>query len=207
MLALLSDDTLTPDCLTSTTKAFQPLTKKYSSSDVEVADIETNGFLYELNTFHCSVIINPFELTETRYDPSGLKEFLARLSKGQMVAGHNFKGYDLPALDILAGYKYEGFCFDTLVLSRLLNPERKLHSLDAWGKQLRFHKGTFGETSDWSTFSQEMMDYCAQDVRLNAVLLLYFLKNLGWYDWFDMTKQDCLRLDKAIREGDLKVIT
>uniref|UniRef100_A0AAU6W269 DNA polymerase n=2 Tax=unclassified bacterial viruses TaxID=12333 RepID=A0AAU6W269_9VIRU len=183
------------------------MTMKYSGDQVRVSDIETNGLLQQVTRFHCAVSINPFTLEEWRYEPSDAQTYTSDLQGQAVVVGHNYRGYDLLALAKLFEFQYPGFCFDTLVLSRLLNPERKLHSLEAWGKQLRYHKGTFGQTSDWAEFSKEMLLYCVDDVRLNAILFLYFIKNLGWYDWFGATKQDCIRNDKAIREGDLRIIT
>jgi hypothetical protein len=51
------------------------------------------------------------------------------------------------------------------------------HSLEAWGIRLASYfendnvkKGDFGKTTDWQEFSEEMIDYCQQDVRLNALL-------------------------------------
>jgi DNA polymerase-1 len=41
------------------------------------------------------------------------------------------------------------------------------HSLEAWGLRLKFLKGDFGQDTDWSEYSDEMLDYCEQDVELN----------------------------------------
>lgn len=39
-----------------------------------------------------------------------------------------------------------------------------LHGLEAWGWRLGEYKGDFGKQNDWSTYSEEMMEYCEQDV-------------------------------------------
>ena len=44
------------------------------------------------------------------------------------------------------------------------------HSLKAWGERLGELKGDFGETSDWKEFSEEMLAYCIQDVKVNCRL-------------------------------------
>lgn len=193
--------------MTSTTKTFQNLDRKWSVSDVCVSDIEGDNLLYQLTKFHCGVILNPFLLEERVYEPTQFNRYLNKLDTYGVVVGHNFRGFDLPALAKLFGYRYDGFCFDTLVLSRLLNPERLLHSLEGWGYQLKFHKGDFGKMNDWSTFSKAMLDYCVQDVRLNAVLFLYFITRLGWCEWFGTTKEECDRCAIAIRKGDIKRIS
>lgn len=186
-----------------------------------VSDIEGDNLLYRLKKFHCGVVLNPFMLEESIYVPDQSKSYLEELDKYGVVVGHNFRGFDLLALAKLFDYRYHGFCFDTLVLSRLLNPERLLHSLEGWGHQLKFHKGEYKsafkaavlkrgdkyvEGMEWWEFNQEMLDYCVQDVRLNAVLFLYFISRLGWYEWFGVTKQECDRCVVAIRSGDIKRI-
>lgn len=185
--------------------AFQTLTTVFNPETTIVSDIETNGLLDSVTEMHCGVHINPFTLKEYRYDPSGTQEYISTLSANDCTIGHNFRGYDLLALEKLFSYQYGGFCFDTLVLSRLLDPERRAHSLEYWGNFLKFHKGTFGKTSDWSVFTKEMLEYCAQDVRVNAVLFLYFVYKLGWASWFGSTEKECKRLADAIKRGDLEV--
>mgnify|MGYP003152436772 FL=1 len=48
------------------------------------------------------------------------------------------------------------------------------HSLQAYGYRLCEHKAKFGETTDWSEWSQEMEDYCAQDVEVTKKLCDHF---------------------------------
>ena len=48
------------------------------------------------------------------------------------------------------------------------------HSLKAYGYRLGVYKGDFGETSDWKEWSQEMQDYCVQDVKVTEKLCDHF---------------------------------
>ena len=48
------------------------------------------------------------------------------------------------------------------------------HSLAAYGYRLGEYKGEFGKTSDWSMWSQEMEDYCVQDVKVTEKLCKHF---------------------------------
>ena len=48
------------------------------------------------------------------------------------------------------------------------------HRLEAYGYRLGEYKGEFGKTSDWSEWSQEMEDYCAQDVEVTKKLCDHF---------------------------------
>ncbi len=134
----IPDTTLKPEDLTSTTLTFQPMEMKWNASKILVSDIEGDNLLYKLTQFHCGVNLNPFTLEESLYVPTQSGEYLSQLTNSEVVIGHNFKGFDLLALKKLFGFKYPGFCFDTLVLSRLLNPERKIHNLESWGHQLKF---------------------------------------------------------------------
>ena len=75
----------------------------------------------------------------------------------------------------------QGLLRDTVLLSRLIHPDIRdsdfkranfpkeligSHSLKAWGYRLGEHKGDFGETNDWSKWTEEMEDYCVQDTRV-----------------------------------------
>lgn len=85
------------------------------------------------------------------------------------VIGHNlisFDGYHLRRLwNITIPLKKAS---DTLVLSRLWNPSIEGgHSLEAWGKRLGNHKIEF---QDFTALTQEMIEYCIQDVNLTGEL-------------------------------------
>jgi len=146
-------------------------------------------------------------LQEFRYRHDQMPAFLEKLNTYKVAIGHNIAGFDFKALFKLYGLLYSGWVFDTLVLSRLINPERlQGHSLESWGRTLKFLKGVFGETTNWSEFSEEMLEYCAQDVRLNAVLYLYFIKNLGWEETMCCTRDWIIETDAKIRRHELEVI-
>jgi hypothetical protein len=48
------------------------------------------------------------------------------------------------------------------------------HSLEAYGYRLGEYKGEFGKTTDWQDWSQEMQDYCVQDVHVTTKLCEHF---------------------------------
>ena len=109
-----------------------------------------------------------------------------------IIVGHNIIGYDIPVLrKIYSWFKYSGTAIDTLVLSRSYHPnlmeidkKRNVprmplqlygrHSLEAYGYRLGEYKGEFGKTSDWKEWSQEMQDYCVQDVQVTTKLCEHF---------------------------------
>ncbi len=85
------------------------------------------------------------------------------------VVGHNLIGYDIPVLERLWGLSVASErIVDTLVLSRLCDPSKSGgHSLRNWGNELGFPKG---DHNDWTKLSQEMIDYCIQDVKVTAAV-------------------------------------
>ena len=119
-------------------------------------DIETNGL--DPDTIWVAVTMQDGEIQE-HYDRDSLSQ---ALSGDFPVVGHNLIGFDLPVLDKLWGITMDKRrVMDTLVLSRLANPQREGgHRLANWGGK--------GDHDDWSCLSKEMVDYCIQDVRVTA---------------------------------------
>ena len=133
--------------------------------------------------------------TDAKYLPMGNRSIttaLTTLETADTVVGHNIIGFDLPLIKRLYPFfTYPPVIVDTLLLSRLYHPNlydidknrewkdmpTKLygsHSLKAYGYRLGLHKGDFGEDTDWKEWSQEMQDYCVQDVRVTEKLCEHF---------------------------------
>ena len=53
------------------------------------------------------------------------------------------------------------------------------HSLEAYGYRLGEYKGNFSQSTDWKEWSQEMEDYCVQDVNVTEKLWKHFLPYLN----------------------------
>jgi len=102
-------------------------------------------------------------------DADNLQEYL----NGFVLVAHNGIGFDFPLLKKLWGIEIaDDLQRDTLVLSRLYNPEllppdgskAKPHSLEAWGIRLGDYKGGFTDFD--AGYSKEMEEYCIQDVHV-----------------------------------------
>jgi hypothetical protein len=170
-----------------------------------VADIEGDGFLEEITTIHCIVtknidtgLVQRFYGDTTVHGHHGsIQCGIDYLFRADVVIGHNFVGYDLPVIDKLYHQKYTGQLFDTLVLSRTLNPDRMLphgcptsvlnpvtkrkdrvtpHGLAAWGYRVGRGKPSH---YDWKTFSPEMLHRCEEDVEINHLTLNALLNEIG----------------------------
>lgn len=164
------------------------------------SDIETDGFLDVLTTVHCLVNIDIDSGAVFRYAPHGVanthglpRDGVEQLRTADEVAFHNGIKFDVPAIEKVFGVDLRADLGpklrDTLVETRLiysnikdLDAKHRLrwglpgklfgsHSLKAWGYRLGVHKDDFGETTDWQTFTPEMLDYCEQDVVVTVALV------------------------------------
>lgn len=129
-----------------------------------VFDIETDDVKATKVWCICTLDIDTGE--EKTFTYENLDEGVEHLEGADKLIGHNIIGFDVPVLEKLTGAKLGGKnLVDTLVLSRLFNPVREGgHGLESWGYALGVPKIEFDE---YQTFSQDMLDYCVQDVRLN----------------------------------------
>ena len=99
------------------------------------------------------------------FAPHQLESGLELLQSADKLIGHNIIGFDIPVIRRLHGTNLlDKKIIDTLVLSRLFNPVKSSHSLKTWGYDLQFPKIDF---DDYSAYSEDMMQYCAQDVIVN----------------------------------------
>ena len=117
---------------------------------------------------------------------------LCHLQDADYLVGHNLIGYDIPLIKKLyPWFNPSGVVVDTLLLSRLYHPNLLdidkrhnwnhmplqlygRHSLEAYGYRLGEYKGNFAKTTDWKEWSQEMQDYCVQDVVVTNKLCKHF---------------------------------
>ena len=141
-----------------------------------ILDIEANGL--KPDTIWCLVAKEVEHGTTNTFIGDDIFEFAdwVRYNGITHICGHNIIGYDLPVLERLTGFKWEGSIQDTLVMSRLAHPHREGgHSLASWGTRLDFEKGDHNE---WGEFSWDMVDYCKRDVELTQLVYAHLMKEL-----------------------------
>ena len=161
-----------------------------------IFDLETDGLLKDVSTIHCLAIYD-IDTEETfSYNDTGNEEpvvrGIQRLADADCIIGHNIIGYDIPVLrKLFPWFISPGTVIDTLLLSRLYHADMmKLdkkhnwkhmpsqlygrHSLESYGYRLGEFKGSFGKSTDWQNWSQEMEDYCIQDVHVTTKLWKHF---------------------------------
>lgn len=163
-----------------------------------ILDIETDGLLDTLTKVHCIVIKELLgthcEVLQIARNESEIQSILKTLENNHVI-GHNILGFDLEVLRRLYGFEIPvDQVTDTLILSRLLHADLReedkaiqridpkywgSHSLEAWGYRLDHYKGDFGNTlEDFQELSQEMIDYCVNDVHLTDILWKNFAQHL-----------------------------
>ena len=161
-----------------------------------VFDLETDGLYDDVTRIHCLVIYDS-ETDETLvFNDEGSEEPISRgvqlLETADVICGHNVISYDIPVLQkVYPWFEPTALVVDTLLLSRLyhnniLDKDLKKkwphmpsqlygrHSLESYGYRLGEYKGSFGKDTDWQEWSQEMQDYCIQDVKVTTKLCDHF---------------------------------
>lgn len=149
----------------------------FKNPRVWVADIE--GDPIPSTVVHCMAAKNAVTQEEWfSNSPEEIKAWLqVRKAEGCKFVFHNGLGYDGPTLNrILKAGLVLSDIIDTMVMSMVYSPSIEGgHSLDAWGKRLRFPKGDF---NDFSKYSEEMKKYCIQDVRLGLKVYLELARRM-----------------------------
>jgi DNA polymerase-1 len=169
-----------------------------------VFDIETNGFLDQLDRVHC-IVLKDIDTgavlschNHSDLDGPDLPSGMKLLMKADCIIGHNIIAFDIPALQKV----YPWFSidpakvFDTFVMARLYEAnikERDLlpvnkgkypkalfgqQGLEAWGYRLGDYKGDY--KGPWDTWSPEMQSYCEQDVEVTHKLYSHLTNRERW---------------------------
>ncbi len=153
-----------------------------------IFDLETDGLLDVVTKVHV-MVIKDLQTGEThRFNEEDMEAGLGKLARYDLIIGHNAIKFDIPVLTKLYGWTVPWTKVrDTINLARLVYPDVKAvdfdrirrgvdfpknligsHSLEAWGHRLGVHKGDF--KGPWDVWTQEMEDYCVQDVGVTAEL-------------------------------------
>ena len=178
----------------------RPKSSTLQQTSINLAyDIETDGL--DCSQIHCVVTQDLDTGLVTEYNDQATKNYsvvnaVNDLENASNIVSHNGIMFDIPQIKKHFPF-FEGKAkhWDTLILSRFYHPNlldidlrRKWammparlygsHSLEAYGYRLKCHKDEFGKTTDWKDWSQEMQDYCKQDVAILVKLWRHFQKFL-----------------------------
>jgi hypothetical protein len=161
-----------------------------------VFDVEWSGGFYTPEKIHC-IVAHEIDsgVTECYYDAPFLVERgvhkgsvmdgVTALSKSDVLIGHSIISADIPTLNYLYGFKYAGKIVDTLLLSKLLNPDRPKppgmvgnarHSIEAYAIRFGGEDLKKVKIEDWSVFTEEMLERCIRDVLVNVMVYDFLCK-------------------------------
>lgn len=161
-------------------------------------DIETDDL--DATTIWCAVTkdIDTGEVKVWKV-ANGLRQYI---EDQDLLIGHNIINFDLPVLKKLWNLNTDSNPLrDTLIMSRLLNPVlEKGHSLDSWGVRLGLKKGDFSDFD--GGLSEDMVDYCIQDVEITHALFTHLTDSLlDWGKSVDLEHEVALVVKKQEENG------
>ena len=154
-----------------------------------IFDIESNGLLDKVTKIHCLEGYDTDTSEFCSFNPATVKAGVGSLPTYDSICGHNIISYDIPAIKkvfpCINLNKVK--VFDTLIASHLAFPDVHKedargryyiptdlvgkYSLEAFGYRLGIYKGDYGKQEDcWETWSEEMQNYCKQDVKVTIAL-------------------------------------
>jgi hypothetical protein len=187
-----------------------------SDSTWLVFDCETDGLYDEATTVHCVVVYDIVRKQTSTYGPDHIADALAHLATADVLIGHNVIFYDIPVLEKLHSFASKARIIDTLICTRLIWPKEVLYDLDteqypqvpkglrgsaslkAWGWRLADHKIDF---KDFTEYSQEMLDYCVQDVQVTRKLFEFIQKQNYTESALLLEHSLALAINKQVRAG------
>ena len=143
-----------------------------------VYDIETNGLTPD--KIHCLVAIDldtekVYKFADEDIYLPGIMDGIRFLQKADLIVGHNIISFDNYWIKQLYNVDLNKIkTHDTLIMSQVLRYKRKhRHGLGAWGEALNNSKIEFDK---WMHYSEEMMRYCVQDVKVNILVYRHLSK-------------------------------
>jgi hypothetical protein len=140
---------------------------------IAVFDIEADNLLDKLTTMWCIWVQDPISGRSIGYRPDELQLAINHLASFDVLIGHNIIDFDIPCIRKFYPDFVPKGVFDTLTLSRMVEPDRLMHGLKSYGRELDNLKGDYGEQEEaWDKFSEDMFVYCQQDVSLNVDVYL-----------------------------------
>ncbi len=179
-------------------------------------DLETDGLYDQCTLIHCIVIHDITKNQTFSYGPDSINHAVDHLGTADVLVGHNIIFYDIPVLQKLHSFTHKSRIIDTLICTRLIWPKELLYELDceqypqvpvslrgsaslkAWGWRLADHKIDF---KDFSEFSQEMLDYCIQDVMVTHKLWEHITKQNYPEPPLKLEHDLALAINRQIRAG------
>lgn len=162
-------------------------------ADIETTPIPENGDIDAIDRIWLVGGIDyatkkRYQFTNVSHNKTEAEDFVKWAKTVDVWVGHNFLSFDVRVLNNFFPELVDpSKVIDTLVVSRLIDYDidipkgaRSPHSLDAWGRRLKLHKGDF---KDFTKFSQEMVDYWNNDLDVTLKLFERFKPTIFDPEW------------------------
>ena len=183
-----------------------------------VFDLESDGLYDNVTVIHC-IVIHDIQTKQThRYGPDLIVSAIDHLYSADVLIGQNILFYDIPVIQKLFPdtAKFQGRIIDTLICTQLIWPKEVLYDLDteqypevpkglkgraglkAWGYRLSNYKIEF---KDFGEYSEEMLAYCEQDVRVTLQLFQLIQKQNYAESALKLEHDFALAINKQVRAG------
>ena len=181
-----------------------------------IFDLESDGLYNDVTKIHCLVIYDLQSRRTFSYGPDAISDAIRHLDSATVLIGHNILFYDIPVLKKLHSINFKARVIDTLICTRLIWPKETLYDLDdeqyqevppklkgsaslkAWGYRLSDKKIEF---HDFKEYSQEMLDYCIQDVRVTQKLWEHIICQRYPQPALVLEHEFAEKINKQIRTG------
>lgn len=167
---------------------------------IRVFDTESDGLYRQATRLWCIACRDLDTRQEKFFGPDEIEAGLQYLMEADVVVAHNYLGHDYPLIKSLYPWFQPKAYEDSLILSRLYNPDRQHgHSIEAWGQKLGYPKP---EHEDWSQYSEDMRVRCTTDTLINTMLLRQLIREGSGHDWRDAirTEYDAQLLQTQIED-------
>lgn len=163
-----------------------------------IFDIETNGLLDTVTKIWC-IVTQDVDTKEIRFFSSKSEDSRHTIQSGvkylmdcDEIIGHYVLGFDVPCIKKFYPWFEPKKVTDTLVLSRLLNPDRGFggkfksshagHSVEAWAPKFNLTKVEV-KNNDFSIFDDNLEARCRSDVEIQLQIYLSLLKEAEKADY------------------------
>lgn len=168
-----------------------------------ILDVEANGLLDTATKIHCL----SYESEGKIYSLTSYSDMKKLLEDATVfLVGHEVIRYDIPLLEKILEIKINNPAIDTLGLSWYLFPERKVHGLLHWGKELGIAKP---EIEDWDDLSVEKYIYrCEEDVKITSKLFQLeteYLQQLYGEDYMRIVGYLSFKLECAREQRETRI--
>lgn len=193
-----------------------------------VGDLEADGLLDTATRVWCGSFKDIKTNKMFSFGPDQISEMLRFMDDIDVLIMHNGIGYDWPLLEKLYRYKFKGKKVDTLIMSRLLNPQRVIppnclnrhagpHSVEAWGYRVGRGKP---EHDEWDRYSPEMLHRNQEDVEIQHLIYNALMKEAeggNWrnafimsfelFEWLQKQEQYGWKVDRDHMDWCIRILT